>query len=122
MRANLEVAINKVIRIYNNTIAVSRLKNFKINSTSALTESDDETMNECPNELIRAVRKDLACSLRDLMQHGLVETIHGGNNSLVPLVGCFVVRSKENQTQLHVWDLIMKYYNMKQGKELNFWA
>ena len=67
-------------------------------------------MQECPHELIRAVRKDFACTLRDLMQHGLVETTYG--NSLVPF-GCFVIRSKENQNQLHVWDLLTKYYEMK---------
>jgi hypothetical protein len=31
---------------------------------------------------------------------------------MVPF-GCFVVRSKETQTQMHVWELIMKYYEMK---------
>ena len=72
-------------------------------------------MNECPNELIRAVRKEFACSLRDLLQHGLFETNHGtGSNisSLVPF-GCFVVRSKESSLQMHAWDLLTKYYTMK---------
>lgn len=27
--------------------------------------------------------------------------------------GCFVVRSKETQSQMHIWDLVMKYYDMK---------
>lgn len=71
-------------------------------------------MAPCPNELIRAVRKDLACSLRDLLQHGLIEVSFG--TSMVPF-GCFVVRSKENQTQMHVWDLLIKYYESKHGKE-----
>lgn len=71
-------------------------------------------MVECPHELIRAVRKDLACALRDLLQHGLIETSHG--SSMVPF-GCFVVRSKNNQSQLHAWDLFIKYFEMKHGKE-----
>lgn len=72
--------------------------------------------SECPHELIRAVRKDLACSLRDLMQHGLMEVTH--NNSIVPF-GCFVVRSKENHVQLHVWDLLLKFYEMKVNPRLS---
>lgn len=118
LRANLEISINKVLRIYNNISSVNKFRNLKLNNSLAgNTESDDELVNECPNELIRAVRKDLACSLRDLMQHGLYEVNHGASSSMVPFVGCFVVRSKDNQTQLHVWDLITKYYSMKQGKE-----
>lgn len=50
------------------------------------------------------------------MQHGLIEVNRGGQ-SVVPF-GCFPVRSKEIQNQMHVWDLIMKYYEMKHGKEL----
>lgn len=72
-------------------------------------------MRECPHEILRIIRKEFACSLRDLMQHGLVEISHG-SASLVPF-GCFVVRSKDNQTQMHVWDLLLKYYEIKHGKE-----
>ena len=84
----------------------SRKHKIKLNST----ESDEEQTIDSPNDLIRAVRKELTCSLRDLMQHGLLEVNRG--TSLVPF-GCFVVRSKETQNQMHVWDLIMKYYEMK---------
>ena len=63
------------------------------------------------------MRKELACSLRDLMQHGLVEVNRA--SSLVPF-GCFVVRSKETQIQMHVWELIMKYYEMKVQYKLYF--
>jgi hypothetical protein len=72
-------------------------------------------MNESPNDLIRVVRKDLACSLRDLMQHGLVEMNRG--SSLVPF-GCFVVRSKEIQNQLHVWELLKKYFEIKVNERI----
>jgi hypothetical protein len=44
------------------------------------------------------------------MQHGLIEIKH--NTSIVPF-GCFVVRSKENQNQLHVWDLLEKFFEIK---------
>lgn len=141
LRANLEVSVTKVLRIHTNYLQSNRFNKLKLNS--AATESDDEvsrlllasvsisfenihdvfcewTVNvkqavPCPNELIRAVRKDLACSLRDLLQHGLVEVSHS-SSTLVPF-GCFVVRSKESQAQMHAWDLLVKYYESKHGKE-----
>lgn len=110
LTAGLEMAISKVLKIYHNFMSHNRQNKLKFNST----ESDEEQIIESPNDLIRAVRKDLACALRDLMQHGLVEINRG--SSLVPF-GCFVVRSKETQSQMHIWDLVMKYYDMKHGKE-----
>ena len=44
------------------------------------------------------------------MQHGLAEVNH--SRSMVPF-GCFVVRSTETTTQLHIWDLFLKYYEIK---------
>lgn len=111
LRANLEVAISKVLKYYGNILASIQNKKLKFNST---TESDEEQLEMPPNDLIRAVRKDLACSLRDLMQHGLFEMNHG--TSMVPF-GCFVARSKGVQNQLHAWELLMKYYEIKHGKE-----
>lgn len=65
------------------------------------------------SELIDAVRKDLFQALRDLMQHGLIETSH--NTSLVPAFAfaCFPIRAKETHQQLHIWDLFLKYYEVK---------
>lgn len=113
LRANLEVSISKVLKLYLNTVALLHKNKLKFNS-SQTSDSDEEHLNEPPNELIRAVRKDFACSLRDLMQHGLVEINRG--TSMVPF-GCFVVRSKEVQNHLHIWELILKYYEIKHGKE-----
>lgn len=113
LRANLEIAVTKVLRIHTNFVQSNRFGKLKLNS--AATESDDEQMVPCPNELIRAIRKDLACSLRDLLQHGLIEVSHS-SSMMVPF-GCFVVRSKENQIQMHAWDLLFKYYESKHGKE-----
>lgn len=108
LRANLELAINKILIInsnYNESKKVSLYEN---------AESDDEISRECPNELVRAIRKDFACSLRDLMQHGLIEL--SNSSSIVPF-GCFVARSKESGSQMHIWDLLIKYFDAKHGKE-----
>lgn len=111
MRANLEIAISKVLKLYGSVLTSLKQKQLKFNSSNTTTgESDDElTIDQAPNDLIRAVRKDLAGSLRDLMQHGLIEVNRG--SSMVPF-GCFVVRSKEVQNQLHIWELLMKYFEI----------
>lgn len=113
LRAKLEISISKVLKLYGNILSVIHKNKLKFNSTNT-TESDEEQLEEPPNDLIRAIRKELACSLRDLMQHGLIETNRG--TSLVPF-GCFVVRSKEVQNKLHIWELLMKYFEIKHGKE-----
>lgn len=115
MRANLEISISKVLKLYGNLIAARQKNKLKFNSTHT-TESDEEQnqIEEPPNDLIRTVRKELACCLRDLMQHGLIEVKRG--TSLVPF-GCFVVRSKESPNQMHVWELFLKYFDIKHGKE-----
>jgi RUN domain-containing protein 1 len=125
MRASLELAVAKVIKIHINYEESKRLNSLKLNETTTTTtvdtlrdqneNEDDDYFEPCPHDLIKSVRKDLACSLRDLMQHGLIEVTR--NTSIVPF-GCFVVRSKENQFQLHTWDLLMKYYDMKHGKDI----
>ncbi len=65
----------------------------------------------CPNELADVVRKELFQSLRDLLQHGLIET--NFKNSLVPVFTCFPIRAKEVLNELHAWDLLTKYYEIK---------
>ncbi len=110
-RANLEISISKVLKLYANLLDALHKNKLKFHSTHT-TESDDEEqlLEEPPNELIRAVRKDLACALRDLMQHGLVELSR--TSTLAPF-GCFVGRSQTVQAQMHVWDLLMKYFDIK---------
>lgn len=108
LRANLELSINKILIInsnYNESKKVSLYEN---------AESDAEMARECPNELVKAIRKDFACSLRDLMQHGLIEL--SNSSSIVPF-GCFVARSKESGSPMHIWDLLTKYFDAKHGKE-----
>jgi len=76
-------------------------KNLKFHSNHTTESDDDEEqhLDEPSNELIRAVRKDLACSLRDLMQHGLFEM---NRTSTIAPFGCFVVRSQTSQAKMHI--------------------
>ncbi|GLV39355.1 uncharacterized protein CBL_13232 [Carabus blaptoides fortunei] len=72
----------------------------------------------CNVKLTHTVRKQLAVTLRDLMQHGLTANA-GQSVSLVPLMGCFAKKSSYNSHDVHVWDLIMTYYTMKNGEHYN---
>lgn len=73
-------------------------------------------------ELITLVRKKFAVTLQMLIQHGLRsvnETRH-----LVPFIGCFANfqlngdradYTDEDYTEMHAWELILEYYNLKNG-------
>lgn len=39
--------------------------------------------------------------------------------SLVPFISCFPVRQSTQQETMHAWELILKYYEMKNGEEFN---
>lgn len=90
-------------------------------------------------EITTMVRKHFAITLQRLMEHGLREDI-GSSTSLVPFIGCFARRpaaatqkknnvaprpdqldygSDEEHRQMHVWELILEYYHMKNGDQFN---
>lgn len=104
MRAKLEMAIVKVKDVihHQNHIEMRR---------SSITFDDSFNM-----ELTTVVRKHLATSIRDLIQHG---TCPSSNSSLVPLAGCFLPRSSFVDTDIHAWTIILKYYYMKNGESYN---
>ncbi|RZB39569.1 RUN domain containing protein [Asbolus verrucosus] len=62
---------------------------------------------EDPKKIIIAVRKCLATSIRDLMQHGTK------SRSVLPLVDYFY----QTPSTTHGWDIILYYYHFKKGDE-----
>lgn len=91
-----------------------------INSLTSSSKSDElKTLNI---ELITLVRKKFAITLQKLIQHGLRsvnETRH-----LVPFIGCFAnfqangdhrEYPEEDYKEMHAWELILEYYNLKNG-------
>lgn len=71
----------------------------------------------CNVKVATAVRKYLATSVRDLMQHGAVAA--GQNHSMVPFIGCFPRRPSQSNERVHAWDIILQYYNLKNGERFN---
>ncbi|KAH9495176.1 RUN domain-containing protein 1 [Bulinus truncatus] len=112
LRAKLEMAVTKCIEL-----AEEQKSNAKHDTDSEdYSSGSDENVNQSSPALTQCVRKDLAMALRDLMQHGLMEI--GQSSSLVPF-GCFPSRSHQVTNMLHAWDLFLKYYEMKHGREYN---
>lgn len=91
-------------------------------TTNGLTSSKSDELKALNIELITLVRKKFAVTLQKLVQHGLRsvnETRH-----LVPFIGCFAnlqVNGErreypdEDYTEMHAWELILEYYNLKNG-------
>ncbi|ESO97682.1 hypothetical protein LOTGIDRAFT_104100, partial [Lottia gigantea] len=110
LRAKLEVAIDK-------TIQTVKAQEQKKSDTDTEDYSDDSTEARIFSaEVVQAVRRDLAMSIKDLMEHGLMEV--GQSSSIVPF-GCFPSRSATITRALHGWDLLLKFYEMKHGREYN---
>ena len=111
LRARLEVAIDKVMEA-----SLEDMDEEKDDKYSEYGSDSEESQEQSSPLLIQAVRKDLAMAIRDLIEHGLMEI--GQSTSVVPF-GCFPSRSAQLTKQMHAWDLLIKFYDMKHGKEYN---
>ncbi|KZC06911.1 PREDICTED: RUN domain-containing protein 1 [Dufourea novaeangliae] len=79
--------------------------------------SDSDSTSHCNARVTSAVRKHLATSIRDLIQHGLMSDVR--SNSVVPFVGCFPQRHSSTTNLMHAWELVLKYYEIKNGHRYN---
>ncbi|CAD5119154.1 DgyrCDS7792 [Dimorphilus gyrociliatus] len=110
LRARLEISISKVLE------AVAIDEKVDIVDSDYTSDMEDSPIMQCNKELALSVRKELAPALRDLLQHGLMEI---GQSSSLMVFGCLSTRSKKQTKMMHAWDLFLKYYEMKHGKEYN---
>lgn len=110
LRAKMELSIVKVIELVKN----SEAKQFLDGDYS----SDSESCTVfCNVQVTTAVRKYLATSIRDLMQHGAAAEVQ--SHSLVPFIGCFAKKFRISDTSIHAWEIIMHYYQLKNGERFN---
>ncbi|XP_048779554.2 RUN domain-containing protein 1-like [Ostrea edulis] len=110
LRARLELAINKTLEL-----AQKQEEEPKEDQSEYGSDSEEGQEQSSP-ALTQCVRKDLAMAIRDLMQHGLMEV--GQSKSMVPF-GCIPNRSAAITQSLHAWDLLLKFYEMKHGRQYN---
>ncbi|CAK1582487.1 unnamed protein product [Parnassius mnemosyne] len=110
LRAKLEMSIDAVLHL----VSRDRQSNSIIDSYDSDSEEGAIIINDAP--LTTAVRRHLAVNLRDLLQHGLVGP---ESTSLVPIIGCFHVRRSSMSHSIHVWELILRYYELNDGDRFN---
>lgn len=118
LRAKLEVAITRTLELSQQQLQQQQKKEWQKSSSDSedYTSDTDEGEQMSSPALTQCVRKELAMAIRDLMQHGLMEM--GQSSSVVPF-GCFPSRSADITRMMHSWDLLVKFYDMKHGREYN---
>ncbi|KAM3959687.1 LOW QUALITY PROTEIN: RUN domain-containing protein 1-like [Aphomia sociella] len=110
LRARLEMSIDAVLHL----VTRDRSSHTIIDSYDSESEEGGITINDAP--LTTAVRRHLAVNLRDLLHHGLLGP---ESSSLVPIIGCFPVRRSSTSQAAHVWELILRYYELNDGDRFN---
>ncbi|KAG6453850.1 hypothetical protein O3G_MSEX008354 [Manduca sexta] len=110
LRAKLEMSIDAVLHL----VSRERSSQAIIDSYDSESEEGGVVINDAP--LTTAVRRHLAVNLRDLLQHGLTGP---ESSSLVPIIGCFPVRRSSTSRSLHIWELILRYYDLNDGDHFN---
>ncbi|XP_055301080.1 RUN domain-containing protein 1 isoform X2 [Sitodiplosis mosellana] len=96
------------------------------------SKADKEYIATTQAEITALVRKQFAITLQGLMQHGLRDDSKT-STSLMPFIGCMMPfqqqaaahRHRVDETedrpneQMHVWELILEYYHIKNGDQFN---
>uniref|UniRef100_A0A8D8ZZS0 RUN domain-containing protein 1 n=1 Tax=Cacopsylla melanoneura TaxID=428564 RepID=A0A8D8ZZS0_9HEMI len=111
LRAQLEIAINHVI----DACRQPPDQDIPIDSDYM---SDTEDPIPCNSKVALAVRKHLAPTLQRLLQHGLCSPNANQTVSVVQYISCASSVNKRASTA-HIWDLINKYYEIKDGADFN---
>ncbi|XP_075218419.1 RUN domain-containing protein 1-like isoform X2 [Lycorma delicatula] len=109
LRADLEISINEVIEL-------AKEPDTPVDS-DYMSDSEGATTVQCNGKLASAVRKRLAIGIQNLMQHGLMPV--GQSVSLVPFIACFPQRSHSSNSTMHAWQLVLKFYELKNGEQFN---
>lgn len=110
VRARLQIAVSHVLDL-------TMMHHTEI-SGDYRSDGEESPSVACNVKLTYAVRKHLAISLRDLMQHGLTSEVER-RGSLVPFIGCFSRKPQQFDEGMHAWELIMMYYTLKNGEQYN---
>lgn len=113
MRARLDTAIEDVLQ---NVAAMER--HFEDEDYNSHTSDLDLSKAQFNARITASVRKHLAICIRDLIQHGLTSDVRA-SNSVVPFVGCFPQKKSVSHNFMHAWELIIKYYEIKNGHMYN---
>lgn len=110
LRTRLDIAVEYVLE----ELTESELRR-KDPSPDLYYNSDSDTSKPHSSAKVTlAVRKHLVICLRDLLQHG--STDDNTSTSIVPFIGCFASKSSHKISSIHPWEIILKYYEIKNGQ------
>lgn len=114
-RAQLELAISEVIEL-------ALEPDMPIDS-DYMSDSEGGSFYICNQKLASTVRKKLAPAIQNLIQHGLMTenksiSVRSGITLMIGCVPHINTSSQSSQTA-HAWELILKYYKMKNGDQFN---
>ncbi|XP_050427009.1 RUN domain-containing protein 1 [Adelges cooleyi] len=109
-RANLELVVADLLEILD-VPETHNDSDYMSDSEGALAAM------ECNGKIASIVRKRLAPAVQHLMQHGLM--VVGQSTSVVPFVDCLHPRTNNSKSNMHAWELILKYYELKNGDSFN---
>ncbi|XP_067936552.1 RUN domain-containing protein 1-like [Watersipora subatra] len=80
--------------------------------------SEEETYISESKELTKCVRKRFASCLKSIIEHGAAERHY--SRALIPFASCGTRASVKVHTKhAHAWEIILKYYELKDGKVYN---
>lgn len=115
LRTRLDIAVEHVLE----TIAESEHCSSRgsMHEDMAYNSDSDSAANQYDAKVTLAVRKHLAICIRDLMQHGT--SADATVNSVVPFVSCFAQRTYSPSNLMHAWEIVLKYYEIKNGHRYN---
>ena len=117
LRTRLDIAVEYVLETVTESIGYTVSNEPSTSSVTAkitdYNSDSDSAFSHYDPKITTAVRKHLAICIRDLMQHGTSTDVN--TSSLVPFVGCFPKRSNFTDSFVHAWEIIMKYYEIKNG-------
>ncbi|KAJ8299555.1 hypothetical protein KUTeg_023615 [Tegillarca granosa] len=112
LRAKLEVAIDKVLELGKEEQEKS---DYSVTSQTDYTSDSEESQEQSSPALTQAVRKDLSMAIRDLMEHGLMESFH------LEIVGGKPITAK--QTLLGAVDTVISSHTpLKRTEDSHFKA
>ncbi|XP_011138814.1 RUN domain-containing protein 1 isoform X2 [Harpegnathos saltator] len=117
LRTRLDIAVEHVLETIAEAQRHPEEEDDDIDNENDYT-SDSDSTSHANAKLTSAVRKHFAASIRDLMQHGLTSDVLR-STSVVPFVGCFPQRNVSSSNFMHAWELILKYYEIKNGRRYN---
>ncbi|XP_060859301.1 LOW QUALITY PROTEIN: RUN domain-containing protein 1 [Metopolophium dirhodum] len=109
-RANLELVVAELLEML-------ALPEIHVDSDYMSDSEGAIAAMECNGKIALTVRNRLAPAIQHLIQHGLM--VVGQSTSVVPFVDCLHPKMNNSKSTMHAWELILKYYEIKNGDYFN---